>query len=327
MAKRWTMRTIKAVLYAENASVYYHHLAELPEYIKVVPCHTEDEAIQEIQDSHVLCCTGMFFPQKIFEAAASLEWIHSISVGMEPLLHPEVVNSPVLLTNSRGGNAKPVAEHALSLILAFSRNIHKSVHAQKEKKWERTKLRTCMEIEGLTIGIIGFGAIGKELAIKAKCLGMRVIAARRHAEKQDLLIDQLFSPNQIGDLMEQSDFVVVCLPFTAETNHIIKEREFKRMKSSSYFINISRGQVVDQTALIHAIREGWIAGAGLDVFDMHPLPETSPLWDFPQVIITPYISASSPHTMKRAMNFFHENLLRFSRNAPLINQVQKKIGY
>lgn len=327
------MREIKAVLYAENAMDYYKKLPKLPDTIKVVPCLTEEEAVREMPDSQVLCCTGMFYPKKVFEGGSELEMLHSISVGMEPLLCPEVIESPVIITNSRGANAKPVAEHALALILAFSRNIHLSVRAQQQKIWDRINLRKGIEIERLTLGIIGLGAIGEELAVRANGLGMRVLATRRTVQSTSdqvnpySFINYIYPIDKLHYMLEESDFVVVALPLTNETRGLIGEKELQNMKPTAYLINISRGQVIGEEALVKALQERRIAGAGLDVFHTHPLPETSPLWEMPQVIITPYIAASSPHTMERAMHIFADNLIRLSQGQSLRNVVQKHAGY
>jgi phosphoglycerate dehydrogenase-like enzyme len=279
----------------------------------------------------VLCCTGRFFPKKVFAAGSELELLHSNSVGMEPLLCPEVTESSVIVTNSKGANAKPVAEHALALLLALSRNIHLSVRAQLKKSWQRVNLRKGNEIEGLTLGIIGFGAIGQEVAVKAHALGMNVIAVRRTSP--GVLTDppaehvNLYPMEALHRLLAESDFVVICLPLTEETKGLIGENQFKMMKPTAYILNVSRGYVIVEEAFVAALREGWIAGAGLDVFNAHPLPEQSPFWEMPNVIITPYISASSPRTMQRAMSIFAENLVRLSSGLPLINKVNKREGY
>lgn len=325
------MRPIKAVLFADNAKDYYDRIPPLPASIQVIPCTTEASAIQEIHGSQVLCCTGMFFPKNVFAAGSELRLLHSISVGMEPLLCPEVKESDVLLTNSRGANAKPVAEHAIALMMALTRNIHLSVRAQLNRSWERSSLRNGVEVEGLTLGIIGFGAIGKEISRKAHHLGMKVIATRRAVSQanSEEIPDYvtLYSMVDLYHVLQESDVVMICLPLTNETSNLIGEAELKRMKRTSYIINVSRGQIINEDALIRALREGWVGGAGLDVFGSHPLPEESPLWELPQVIITPYISASSPHTMKRAMTIFADNLLRLSSGMPLQNVVNKEIGY
>lgn len=325
------MRPIKAVLLADQALDYYEKLPQLPGAIEVIPCTTEESAIQEISGSHVLCCTGMFFPKAVFEAGSRLELMHSISVGMEPLLCPEVKESSVILTNSRGANAKPVAEHAIALMLALTRNVHLSVRAQQHKSWQRNDLRKGIEVEGLTLGIIGFGAIGQEIARKAYHLGMRVIATKRSVSSA-AVADQpeyvtLLPMDELHRVLQESDVVIVCLPLTAETRSLIGKNELALLKRTSYLINISRGQIIDEEALIEALRDGRIAGAGLDVFSVHPLPEENPLWELPQVIVTPYISASSPHTMKRAMAIFADNLIRISSGMPLLNVVNKKAGY
>ncbi|WP_248925021.1 D-2-hydroxyacid dehydrogenase [Paenibacillus hamazuiensis] len=325
------MRPIKAVLYAEQAMEYYDKLPSLPAAIQVIPCTTEQSAVREVRESDVLCCTGMFFPEAVFSAGTRLELLHSISVGMEPLLCPALRESGVMLTNSRGANAKPVAEHAIALLLALTRNIHLSVRAQTGKTWRRSELRSAVEVEGLTLGLVGFGAIGREIAQKALHLGMKVIAVKRSVSLADRL-DQpdgvsLLPMDKLHRMLPEADAVIVCAPLTAQTRTLIGKTELGLMRPTAYIINISRGAVIDEEALIDALREERIAGAGLDVFSAHPLPEESPLWELPQVIATPYISAASPHTMQRAMTIFADNLIRLSCGMPLLNVVDKEAGY
>jgi phosphoglycerate dehydrogenase-like enzyme len=212
----------------------------------------------------------------------------------------------------------------LALILAFSRSIHVAVRNQAAHNWNPRACRNT-EIAGQTLGIIGLGSIGLETARRAKALGMNVISMERPGRARPAEVDRLVA-DKIA-LCAQSDFVLVATPLTPETRHIVGEAELAAMKPTAYLINISRGRCVDEQALIRAIQEGRIAGAGLDVTEVEPLPADSPLWDLPGVIITPHVAASSPHTMGHVMDLVAENLRRLAAGQPLLNLGDKQRGY
>ncbi|UUZ79914.1 D-2-hydroxyacid dehydrogenase [Paenibacillus sp. P26] len=308
------MRRIKAVLYAEQALDYYHKMPPAAGYDSSDSLHDGRNCGSRNARKRRSLLYRNVFPESRVRSRPALQLLHSISVGMEPLLCREVLDSGVTLTNSRGANAKPVAEHAVSLMLALTRNIHLSVRAQRRKSWRRSELRNGIEVDGLTLGLIGFGAIAREIARKAHHLGMNVLAVKRSVSTRDQAEQPgyvtLLPIDELHRMLQAADVVILCLPLTAQTRNLIGRTELNQLKSTSYVINISRGSVIDEDALIEALREGRIAGAGLDVFSVHPLPEDSPLWESPQVIVTPYISAASPHTMTRAMSIFADNLIR-----------------
>jgi phosphoglycerate dehydrogenase-like enzyme len=216
-------------------------------------------------------------------------------------------------------------------MLLFCRKLHFFVRDQAERKWERYgegSVEQVEELSGKTIGVVGLGKIGNEVAKKAKCLGMRVIATKRNADtpKPDY-VDKLVYPKNLKELLAESDFVVLTLPLTRETERMIGEAQLKSMKKTSYLINVARGRIVQENRLIQALKEGWIAGAGLDTFESEPLPKNSELWSMKNVVITPHVAGSTPYYLERLTDIFCENLDRFIHNKTLINVVDKALGY
>ena len=196
-----------------------------------------------------------------------------------------MVKSRVVVTNAGGVHPTPISEHVIGLMLCLCRKLHLFIRNQVERKWERfeswASAEQVEELSGKTVGIVGLGRIGTEIAQKAKCLGMRVIATKRDpSHMASTSVDELLHPDDLNQLLAESDFVVLSLPLTKETEEMIGEARFKSMKRTGYLINVSRGRIVQEDKLIEALKQGWIAGAGLDTFDNEPLPEGSELWGF-----------------------------------------------
>jgi phosphoglycerate dehydrogenase-like enzyme len=288
----------------------------------IVTC-TPDQAENYIHDADILVVWGWMDIQPVFPQAKKLRWIHALSAGVENLLFPAIQDSPVLLTNSKGIHGIPVAEHVLAMILAFSRGLNVFIRQQNAKVWKRSYVD---EIHDKTLGIIGFGSIGREIAKKAKGLGMQVVATKRTATAE-LFVNKLYPPENVEEMLGTCDFIVAALPLVDETKEYFSLRLFQAMKPSAYFINISRGAVVRQHDLVTALQQGLIQGAGLDVFEEEPLPETSPLWELPNVIITPHLAALSPYYLDRAIKLFADNLERFLENKEMHNIIDKAKGY
>jgi phosphoglycerate dehydrogenase-like enzyme len=256
--------------------------------------------------------------------APRLKWVHSWAAGADNDLFPEMLESPVVLTSSAGNGAIPLAEHSLLLMLMLNRDVPRWMRAQAERKWERF---THPELNGLTVGIFGLGNSGSDLALKAKAFHMRVLGLRRNAERPVPGVDRMFSIDQLQPFLAESDFVVVTTPSTPETLGMFDAAAFKAMKRSAYFICISRGGIAVDDALLEALREGWIAGAGLDAHGVEPLPPDSPFWSLPNVIVTPHNGATTPATAQRSVEIFIDNLQRYVAGQPLRNIVDKSAGY
>lgn len=254
----------------------------------------------------------------------SLKWIHTTSAGVNGL--PEdVFISDITLTNSSGVHPNPISEHIFTYLLMFARDITATYANQKAKKWDKQHLST-FELHGKTIGIIGLGRIGNEVAHIAKAFSMKVLAVKTKQEKIDT-VDEMFGPEDLHSVLSQSDFIINCLPSTSETHNLFTFETFKSMKQTSYFINIGRGTTVVEADLIKALRENVIAGAGLDVFETEPLSETSELWDMENVIITPHSAGMTPEYANRMIDIFCQNLQAYINKKPLPNLVNKTKGY
>lgn len=259
-----------------------------------------------------------------------LRWIQFLGAGIEGSLSPGLLASDIILTNASGVHAIPIAEHVFGMMLMFARGLHRCVHQQIHAEWNRDGFREQVrELHGATLGVVGLGAIGTAVAERGKAFGMRVLATRRHPQRRAEAVDVLLPPSRLPDLLRESEYVVLCVPLTRETRHLIGEAELRQMRRDAILINISRGAVVDQPALIRALQEGWIAGAGLDVLDPEPLPAESPLWRLPNVVISPHISGVTPHYGTRAAEIFLRNLHAFLADDPasMVNVVDKQEGY
>ncbi|MFN8635740.1 MAG: D-2-hydroxyacid dehydrogenase [Chloroflexota bacterium] len=256
--------------------------------------------------------------------ASKLKWVHSWAAGPDNDLIPEMMVSPVVLTSSVGNGAIPLAEHSIGLMIMLNRDFPRWMRAQADKRWERF---THPELKGLTLGIFGLGNSGSDLALKAKAFHMRVVGLRRRPELSVPGVDTMYTIAQFHDFLAESDFVVVTAPATAETTGIFDEAAFRAMKKTAYWICISRGGIADDAALLKALREGWIAGAGIDAHSIEPLPSDSPFWDLPNVIITPHNGATTFGTAQRSVEIFADNLKRFVDGEPLRNVVDKQAGY
>ena len=255
--------------------------------------------------------------------AARLRWVQSWAAGPDSLLFPEMVASPVVCTSCKSNGAIPLAEHALMLMLMLNRDAPRWMRDQTAHRWEH---RPHAELNGLTCGIIGLGYSGQDVALKCKAFHMRVLGMRR-TPRPTPHVDEVLPQVRLHDLLSASDFVVMTAPRTPETVGMLDEAAFRAMKPTAYYICFSRGGIADDGALLRALREGWIAGAGLDAHGEEPLPPDSPFWDLPNTIITPHNGATTPATRQRGIDIFVENLRRFQAGQPLINVIDKKAGY
>lgn len=262
-------------------------------------------------------------PEWLLGRAAKLRWVHSWAAGPDSQLYPAMVESEVVLTCSKGNGAVPLAEHAILLMLLLNRSALRWIHAQDEHRWDRF---THGELNGLTCGIIGLGHSGQDLALKAKAFHMRTTGVRRHPQPTPN-VDQVYRLEELRTFLAEADFVVVTAPLTLETRGMLGEAEFGSMKPTAFYICFSRGGLTDDAALERALREGWIAGAGLDAHSDEPLPADSPFWDLPNTIVTPHNGATTVGTRRRGVEIFLDNLRRFQAGQPLRNVVDKQLGY
>jgi phosphoglycerate dehydrogenase-like enzyme len=246
-----------------------------------------------------------------------LRWFHSFSAGVDSPVFKMILDRGTLLTNSSGASAPSIAQYVISMMLHRSKPFETWREQQERREWRPAQGR---DLTGQTAGIIGTGAIGGEVARLAKALGMRTIGVRRSG-KPARHIDEMVTSRRLSYLLRESDFVVLACPLTAETEGLIGAAQLASMKETATLINVARGRIVDEAALIDALEAGGIGGACLDVFTVEPLPETSPLWSITNVVVTPHNSSVSPLNMERAMAIFIDNLARFVAGKPLKNRV------
>ena len=289
-----------------------------------------DRLSQELSDATVLF-GGSFGPENLREAK-QLRWIHSPAAAVHDLLFPELVNSDVILTNAREVHGLVVAEQVMAMMFALARRIPESVRFQVKRTWGQAILteehRLPQELGGATLGLVGLGSIGRNVAARASAMGMKVIAVREHADKpKPQHVDEVFPTSRLNDLLANSDYVVLSPPVTPATRGMIGRAQLAAMKENGYLINVGRGPLVDEPALIEALREHRIAGAALDVFDQEPLPPESPLWDLDNLLITPHTGGMTDKMWDRHYAVFAENLRRFLNGQPLQWIVDKRSGY
>ena len=262
----------------------------------------------------------------IGDVAPHLKWIQLTSAGADRLLSSGFIESGITVTTVSGLHATPIGEYVLCVMLMFAKGAPGFLRAQARHEWLRYMPK---ELLGATVGIVGMGHIGEEVARLAKAFGCRIVATRRsvQAATRDALADELLPASELHRLLEVSDYVVLAVPLTLETRGMIGGAELRAMKPDAVLVNIARGAVVDEPALVEALRERLIAGAALDVFEREPLPEDSPLWELDNVIISPHISGGTEIYNQRAVDIFADNLRRYLAGEPLRNVVDPARGY
>jgi len=287
---------------------------------------TERAEIEQVLDD-VEIAVGSF-PHELLPRAQRLRWLQEWGAGVDWLLRsPELAELDFTLTNASGVHAIPISEQILGYLLAFARGLPAAVRAQDRRVWQPAKRDQLFELAGKTMLLVGVGAIGARTAVIAAALGMRVLGIRRNPAGDLPGVENMYGSDQLLALLPEADFVVLTVPLSHATQGLIGERELRAMKPSSYLINIGRGGTIQQAALIQALRAGWIAGAGLDVFDQEPLPATSPLWELENVLMTAHYAGLTPAYDQRALAIFLDNLRRYQAGEPLENVVDKAAGY
>jgi len=269
---------------------------------------------------------GFRLPRNFLDRAPNLKWIQVMSAGVDRFLTSEFLRSPVMLTNVSGIHTTPIGEFVMEQTLMFVKGAARCFEMKQQKQWARYNSGI---LRGKTVGIVGLGSIGKEVARLSRSFGMRVLAMRRSSlrTKNTRNVDLMLSREELPQLMAESDFVVITLPYTPETDKIIGEKELTMMKSTACIINIGRGRIIDEEALVRALSTNRIAGAGLDVFATEPLPLQSKLWELPNVLFSPHVSGGMEDYNLHATTVFCDNLKRFLEGKRLFNVVGKKRGY
>ena len=287
-----------------------------------------DERRRLIPTADILFATRLHADE--FVPATRLRWIHSSAVGVGGLLIPEVVASDVVVSCSRGVHSEAIAEHALALALALRRNLPLAVRRQDERQWAQAEIsgKRVATLGGTHMLVVGLGTIGARVARFAAGMGMRVTGIRRRLDEPPPPgVSSVLPPEQLRSALAEADVVVLALPRTEETRAFIGQAELDAMKPTAILINIARGRLVDEPALIRALESGRLAGAGLDAFQQEPLPSDSPLWRLPNVLLTPHTAAFAGDYWPPVVDLFLENVARFKRGETIINVVDKERGY
>ena len=292
---------------------------------EVVQAKNTEELLRLVPDAEILLTWQL--PSPVVARCAHLKWIQSGAAGIENFLLPEITGSDTILTNSSGIHRIQMAEHTLAMMLALARQIHLAVRAQVEGRWARGEIWPGMdELYEKTCGIVGYGDVGQEVASRCRGFGMRIVACDLEFPK-DAGLDGRYSPDELHSLLEGSDYVVLAVPATPKTEKMISSPEFRVMKPTAFLINVARGSVIDEEALVKALEAGEIAGAGLDVFAQEPLPEGHPFYKMENVILFPHLGGATPRYWERGTEFFCQNLKRYLTGQPLINVIDKRKGY
>ena len=289
--------------------------------------HTADEVAAALRrHPGVEILYGAQMPPDLLSLAPRLRWLQLHSAGADHLLGHPVMAADVAVTTTSGIHAVPIAEYVMASILAFRWRVPLWTRCQRDHRWPsgRWDLYARPELRGSTIGILGYGSIGREVARLARAFGMRVLAVSRSGNRADPgyqvedigdpageIPEAVYPTADMGEVLPQCDYVVVALPLTPATTHALGEAELRAMKPTAYLVNIARGAIVDEAALARALAEGWIGGAGLDVFEEEPLPADSPLWELDTALLSPHVAGFSPRYDERAVKLFAANLARY----------------
>ena len=298
--------------------------------LEVVQLSNYDGMEKQIRNAEAVMALSLRPAQ--FQSAEKLRWIHSPAAAVHQLLFTELVNSDVILTNGREVHGPVVAEHVIALIFALAKQLPQAVRLQQKHIWGQEAIwqgyPRPREVAGSTLGLVGLGSIGREVAKRASALGMRVIATREQPEQGNPEgVEQVFASSQIEALLAQSDYVVLSPPLTPATRGLVNAARLAVMKAEAFLINVGRGPLVDESALAQTLREKKIGGAALDVFEEEPLPSDSPLWDLENLLITPHTAGLTEKMWERQYAIVSENLRRFLASEPLLFVVDKKKGY
>ena len=277
------------------------------------------------------------------EQVPNLRWIQFHWSGVDAFVDQSLLRSEMIVTTLSGAAVPQMAEFALTMMMSLGRHMPSMMEDQKEKVWADNKFTRFRpkELRGSTVGIVGYGNIGREIARICQALGAQVLATKRDLKTLDMsgyvleglgdskadIPERLYPPQALPSMASECDFLVLTVPLTHETRGLVNAKVFESMKDTAYLIDVSRGGVVDQGALVEALREETIAGAALDVYPVEPLPESSPLWELPNVILSPHVAGTSGQYLERAADLFAENLRRYVANEPLLNRYDSKRGY
>ncbi|MEY4939367.1 MAG: hypothetical protein RIQ93_1102 [Verrucomicrobiota bacterium] len=304
-------------------------LAKLAPNVKIVNGLTPAAALARAGEAQGI--DSRFATADFIKGAPKLAWIQAMMAGVDRLvaIEPLAKNDAIVLTNFRGVHGPAIADHAMAMLLSLTRDLRFYAGHQTQKKWAKSEsaTRRPVALDGLTMLVVGLGGIGSEVAQRANGFGMRVIGTRRSNTPSPAYIQKVGLSNDLMSMLPEADVVAICVPLTPETQGMINQAAFATMKKGAYLINVARGPIVDSAALVEALKSGHLAGACLDVTDPEPLPASSPLWEMPNVVITPHVAPNAEVTEQRSWTLLRENIRRFGAGEPLLNVVDKVAGY
>ena len=314
---------------ADPTELQLRKLAELPPETSIAVGKTTEAFERTAPDATVIFAWSLSgkLLRDVFHVAPRVRWVHTRAAGLDNLLFPELVASPAVLTNGSGVFSHSLGEFVLASILYFAKDFRRMIRSQMEGRWDPFNV---VEISGQTVGIVGYGDIGRAVATRVRHMGMRVFGMTRRGPllyNADPLVNQIFAPADRISMISQCDYLVVAAPLTADTRGLIGEAEFAAMKPNAVIINVGRGPVIDEAAMIRAVSEKRIKGAALDVFDTEPLPEGHPFYQMENVLLSPHCADHTPDWLDDAMRFFLNNFERYRKREPLLNVVEKQLGY
>jgi phosphoglycerate dehydrogenase-like enzyme len=297
--------------------------------IKVVHLPDYGQVAAEIPDADIFVGSVLRAPQ--FAAAKKLKWVHSTSAGVAQLMYPELQSSQVVVTNASGVFSVPMAEHIIGLLLAMARNFPDTLRQQEKAIWSQQELwnkpQHLAELNGTVLLVVGYGSIGREVGKRAQALGMRVWGVTRSGRGELTHAEKIIAASELHAVLPQADYILLCAPDTAETKTLIGEKELARLKRGARLVNVGRGSLWDEAALIRALENGTLAGAATDVAETEPLPASSPLWRAPNLFITPHTSALSDRLWPRETALLTDLLERWFDGRELTNRVEIARGY
>ena len=322
------MRPINLLVLSNPAADFLRLLDGLPKETNLVVGNTIEMFEAHAANAEVLvnCMTPLAFFREVFLKAPNLKWVHSMSVGVENTLFPELVASPVPLTNARGVYSRSLAEFVITGALFFAKKIAAMRRQQQKGRWVNMDVD---ELYGKTMGIVSYGNIGQHCAELARAFGMKVLAMRRRPElsANDKLVDRVFGNDGLKEMISLSDYVVICSPITPETRGLVGAAEIAAMKPSAVIMNVGRGAVIDEPSLLAALRGERILGAALDVFATEPLPAGHEFFKLDNVLLSPHSADHTPGWTEQSMRLFIRNFQRYASGEPMENLVDKQAGY
>ena len=314
---------MKILVTIELEERHLERLRNAGDDVEVMIASSAEEGLVLMPEADVL--VGGFTPE-LYRRAERLRWVQSWSAGVDGVLFKEFVDSDIRLTSAKGTVGVHLAEHAMALLFSLTRGIATAV---REARWDNRMVirKSSWELIDRTMGIIGLGGTGRDLALRASAFGTRIIAVDPEDVDVPGCVESCWKTDRLYDLLAESDIVAVCAPLTPDTEGLLDDRAFSAMREHALLINVTRGRIVDEAALLAALKENRIGGVGLDVAPQEPLPETHELWSLPNVVITPHTAGGSPNRDDRLLDLITDNIERFRRGDPLLSEIDKRKGY